>query len=176
MKNQKCVPSGKKKKNFEAEYCDEDTFMDYDKDGYELNKIVKEHMFIGPKSLLPYKKIIQKSAYPAFNNSLSLEIAQDAITAYEQNNDSLENMFELTIYFLECGTHFASDFGGDMEEDFYTILENIYENTCKKLKKSDSCLRERFAPRLKALIAAADDTGWGYGDELGLYWEEAFGK
>jgi hypothetical protein len=144
-------------------------------DGYEINEVVVDHLHIGSESLFSYKKIIQKSAYPPFGRLLSLETAQDAIDAYTKSGGSLFNTLELSIFFLECGTHFASDFGGDMGEDFYEILENTFEDTLKKIKNGESHLFEHYAPRLRAIIEVSQDTGWGYEDELTGYWQEYFG-
>jgi len=142
---------------------------------YKINDIIDNHMYIGSDILRSYKKIIQKSAYPPFGKSLSLETAQDAIDAYTKSGGSLFNVLELSVFFLECGTHFASDFGGDMGEDFYEILEDTFEDTLKKIKAGDLYLFEHYSLRLKAIIEAAQDTGWGYNDQLEGYWQETFG-
>ena len=143
--------------------------------GYEINEVVNNHKHIGSETLRSYKKIIQKSAYPPFGRSLSLEIALDAIDAYTKSGGSLFNVLELSVFFLECGTHFASDFGGDMGEDFYMILEDTFEDIIKKIKAGDSHLFEHYFPRLKAIIEVAQNTGWGYSDQLEDYWQETFG-
>ena len=143
--------------------------------GYEINEVIDNYMYIGSDSLRSYKKIIQKSVYPPFGKSLSLETAQDSIDAYIKNGGSLFNILELFVFFLECGTHFANDFGGDMGEDFYTILEDTFEDTLKKIKAGEPHLFEHYSPRLKAIIEAAHDTGWGYSDQLEDYWQETFG-
>lgn len=145
--------------------------------GYEINELVSNNFFIGSEQLRPYKKIIQKSAYPSFNHSFSLDIATETIEAYEQSGGSIFNTIELTVFFLECGTHFSSDFGGDMGEEFYEVLENTFEDLLKKLKKSDDTnLFDNFAPRLRALIEIGKESGWGYGDQLEDYWQECFSK
>src|SRR3972149_4657232 len=105
--------------------------------GYEINKVVESNFYRGSEQLRPYKKIIQKSTYPPFNHSSSLETAKDAIDAYAQSGGSFANIIELTVFFLECGTHFSGDFGGDMGEDFYEVLENTFEETLKKLKSAN---------------------------------------
>jgi hypothetical protein len=115
--------------------------------------------------LLPNKKIIQKAAYPPFDHSLAIDLATDAVEAYKKSGGSLFNIIELTVFFLECGTHFSSDFGGDIGEEFYEVLENTYEDVLKKLKKSDDKnLFDNFAPRLKALIENGKESDWGYGN------------
>mgnify|MGYP001617619732 CR=1 FL=1 len=146
-------------------------------DGYEINEIVTNHLYLGEKKLLSYKKIIQKSTYPSYNHSLSLETATDAIDAYAQSGGTLSNILELTVFFLECGTHFSGDFGGDIGEDFYTILEDTFEDMLKKLKSSgDKNLFDQYEPRIKSIIKAAHQSGWGYDDQLEVYWQEYFGK
>ncbi len=145
--------------------------------GYEINKVVENNFYRGSEQLRSYKKIIQKSTYPPLNHSPSLETAKDAIDAYAQSDGSFANIIELTVFFLECGTHFSGDFGGDMGEDFYEILENTFEETLKKLKSaSNSTLLDEYKPRLRAIIKAAHESGWGYGDQLEDYWQEVFGK
>ncbi len=144
--------------------------------GYKINDVINKHIYIGPAVLRPYKEIIQKSAYPPFNSSEALDIAMHAVEAYETSGGDLFGLIELKVFLLECGTHFASDFGGDMGEDFYEILENLFEATLKQIKANDKKLFETYKSRLKAIIETAQDTGWGYGDQLVYYWEEAFGK
>lgn len=144
--------------------------------GYEINEVVIDHLYIGQESLLSYKKIIQKSAYPPFGLSVSLEIAQDAIDAYTKSGGSLFNIIELSVFFIECGTYFSDDFGGDMGEDFYEVLENTFEATLKVLKsENNTTLFDAYKPRLKAIIKVAHESGWGYGGQLDDYWEDILG-
>lgn len=102
-----------------------------------------------------------------------METAKDAIDAYEQSGGSFANIVELTVFFLECGTHFSGDFGGDLGEDAYTILEDTFEDLLKKLKSSgDETLLAHYTPRIKA----GHESGWGYGDQLEYYWHDVFGE
>jgi hypothetical protein len=144
-------------------------------DGYDTNKLVNEHFFIGSDQLRSYKKIIQKVAYPLLNHSLDLEIASDAIDLYAKSGGSLENIIELTVFFLECGTHFSADFGGDIGEEFYEILENTFEELLKKFKNANNeILLNKFTPRIKSIMNVAHESGWGYGDQLEDYWQDVF--
>ncbi|MFA6527640.1 MAG: hypothetical protein WCT20_04415 [Candidatus Babeliales bacterium] len=141
-----------------------------------MNKVINNHFYIGSQRLHPYKKIIQKSAYPPFNHSFSLATAKDSIDACVQSGGSLSDYIELTVFFLECGSHFSSDYGGDMGEDFYEILENTFEEILKKLKSANNTiLLDEYKPRLKAIIEIAHESGYGYGDQLDDYWQEIVG-
>jgi hypothetical protein len=145
--------------------------------GYEINKLVDEHFYIGSDQLRSYKKIIKKAAYPPFNHSLDLEIASDAIDSYVKSGGLLENTIELMVFFVECGTHFSADFGGDIGEDFYAMLEDKFEEVLKKLKTTNNeTLLSKFTPRIKSIMKVAHESGWGYGDQLEDYWQDIFGE
>lgn len=145
-------------------------------DGYELNDVVSSNLSIGSKDILSYKKIIQKSTYPIFGQSLDLDKAKEVISLYENNSGDLFNIIELMVFFVECGTHFSGDFGGDIGEEFYEVLENTFEEMLKKVKKEENKLYDTYSSRIKAIIRAAEYSGYGYDDQLKDYWEEIFGS
>ena len=65
---------------------------------------------------------------------------------------------------------------GDMYDDFYTRLENVYIETIKLLNEwGDIKLIEKFRHRLEVLVNKTEDVGWGYHDQTRAFCEQTAG-
>ena len=90
--------------------------------------------------------------------------AKKVIAEYRKSTGDLWGTLDLMLTYLERGHEFTLDFG-DIDEPFYTALENILERFALELRRSPAKyeLYEQFEPRLMH-IRRNSDIGWGYGD------------
>lgn len=120
-----------------------------------------------PELLKYYKMKISKAL-----ESNDLTTAKKAIIDFKKAVSDRENLIDLMIYYVEQGTEITLDCG-DMYEDFYTGLENVYIDAIKLLNEwSDIKLIEKFRPRLETLVNKTEDVGWGYYDVLCDWYDE----
>lgn len=90
--------------------------------------------------------------------------AKKVITEYRKSTGDLRGTLDLMLTYIERGHQFTLDFG-DIDDPFYTTLENMLERFAMELRRSPAKyeLYEQFSSRLMA-IRRQTDIGWGYGD------------
>lgn len=114
-----------------------------------------------------YKMKISKAL-----DSNDFAAANKAIKDFKKAPPDRENLIDLMIYYVEQGTEITLDCG-DMYEDFYTKLENVYIDAIKLLNGwGDKKLIEKFRPRMETLVNITEDVGWGYHDVLWAWYDE----
>ena len=120
-----------------------------------------------PELLKYYKMKISKAL-----DSNDFTAARKAITDFKKASSDREDLIDLMVYYVEQGTEITLDYG-DMYEDFYTKLENVYIDAIKLLNEwGDTRLIEKFRPRLEMLVNKTEDVGWGYHDVLWDWYNE----
>ncbi len=120
-----------------------------------------------PELLKYYKMKISKAL-----DSNDFTAAKKAISDFKKASPDRENLIDLMIYYVEKGTKITLDCG-DMYEDFYTKLENVYIDAIKLLNEwGDTKLIEKFRPRMETLVNKTEDVGWGYHDVLWDWYDE----
>ncbi|HLB69421.1 MAG TPA: hypothetical protein VJJ51_00085 [Candidatus Methanoperedens sp.] len=120
-----------------------------------------------PELLEYYKKKISRAL-----DSNDFTAANKAISDFKKASPDREKLIDLMIYYVEQGTEITLDCG-DMYEDFYTKLENVYIDAIKLLNEwGDTKLIEKFRPRMETLINKTEDVGWGYHDVLWDWYDE----
>ena len=106
---------------------------------------------------------------------IAFDTGIEALEMYELiNGGQTFEIIELMLFFIECGSHFANDFGGNMKEDFYTPLISTFKKMLTKISAGDQELLAHYAPRIKEIIAVAQKSNPAYGDQLLDYWENTF--
>ncbi len=91
---------------------------------------------------------------------------------FKKASPDRENLIDIMIYYVEQGTEITLDCG-DMYEDFYTKLENVYIDAIKLLNEwGDTKRIEKFRPRMETLVDKTEDVGWGYHDVLWDWYDE----
>jgi len=143
-------------------------------EGAKLNKDNMEWLEIElqkpeelPELLKYYKMKISKAL-----DLNDFTAAKKAISDFKKASPDRENLIDLMIYYVEQGTEITLDCG-DMYEDFYTKLENVYIDTIKLLNEwGDTKLIEKSRPRMETLVNKTEDVGWGYHDVLWDWYDE----
>ena len=77
------------------------------------------------------------------------------------------------IYAVECGNRFTLNCG-DIDEDFYDGLIEIYAAAIKIVLQLPKDVRSIYRRRLEKIMGSSDGIGWGYHDGLCDHFDKAF--
>jgi len=110
-----------------------------------------------------YKNIITHEFFPnrGFGKA-RLSVAKKAISDFKKLSDSPLNNADIMLHYVENGVQFT-EFYGDIDENFYTSMENMFDDAVKYILKYK--LLESYEDRCKDIIYRATD-GWGFQDTL----------
>lgn len=81
-------------------------------------------------------------------------------------------VLDLMIYAVECGNRFTLDCG-DIGEDFYDGLIEIYAAGTEKATQLPKDIRNIYRRRLEKIMKSSDGIGWGYHDGLCDHFDKA---
>jgi hypothetical protein len=128
---------------------------------------------VGGETLEPYRSIISESLYPDVykNKPIRLSIGKKAISDYFKATKDKAGQLELMVHYLETGNQFTVDFC-DIDEQFYSSLESMFERTLTELRKQSTDVQEKYVSRLEEVVSSARNIGWGYFD----YISDIFGE
>lgn len=147
------------------------------RDLYRLTSENKDFLFtrfsIGEDPLSNYKKLIQDAIHPYLEDGekLDIEKANNAISRYTKAVDNPNGEAELRTFYVECGNNFTLSYG-DIDEDFYDAMLEMYEYAIESVLELPSKEQEEFKNRLQKIMKSASGIGWGYYDALcGLYYK-----
>src|SRR6266446_4377865 len=141
----------------------------------EVQDFLHARLQISAAHVKPYKKTIQESLSPDVIHGEDLDLARGrkAISDYKKATNDPIGTLDLMVYYVECGTQFAVEYGyGD--EEFFERLDAMFTQVVKTLQKSDENTVARFLPRLATVVRQAEGIGWGYYDAIADTLEEAF--
>jgi hypothetical protein len=152
-----------------------------DKDKLELLKLVADlyssstdnksfinsRYLIGGKTLEPYKSIITKSLSPDVYSGkpIRLSTGKKAISDYFKATKDKSGQLELMVHYLETGNQFTVECG-DIDENFYSRLESMFEKILSLLKSQPSDVQKNYHSRLEYIISSSKNIGWGYYDYI----------
>jgi hypothetical protein len=143
----------------------------------ENRRFIQTRFLAGDDQLDSFKRIINQALYPDVykGKDVSLAVGRKAINDYRKATSDETGVLDLMIYYVECGNDFTLDIG-DINEQFYSSLESMFDAALKWLKKSDKATVDRFLPRMRTIVEKANGMGWGYYDYIADALEEAFPK
>ena len=147
---------------------DKNVLVNHISEMYKKYKPVKEYIEfnlnpIEPDILSKYKKNIRECFYPIRGMQFKFSLAKQLLKDYKKLNPSITSLADLLLYFVECGIEFTNDFG-DIDEDFYTSLENVYDsalNLCPKIKDIESLKK-----RALKIVDESSNIGWGFNNGI----------
>lgn len=118
----------------------------------------------------PYRQRIHdafydKGGWPRSN--LRLADARKAIRDYRKATSDAVGTMNLMISYVETGTEFMQEFGGDDEPFIDSLWSVVNEIEAVFSKESGLDLYQQFQQRLLDLDNKARGIGWGYGDHVG---------
>lgn len=119
---------------------------------------------------LKYKTAIQNEFFPKRGHGKArLSIAKKAISDFKKISSSPELICDLMLFYVEQGVEFTNEYG-DINEQFYISMEDMYDRALKLMGKND--LMKAFKKRCLQVVVDTDDIGWGFHDTLAdLYYE-----
>ncbi len=136
---------------------------------YKKYKPVKEYFdfYINPdeqKLLEQYKEKVTEGFFPKRGYQLKLSISRKAINDFKKLGTSAESLADLLLHFVENGVDFTNEYG-DIDENFYTSIENTYSNALDLIDKNG--LLDKFEERANKIVVDTENIGWGFHDYLG---------
>jgi len=143
---------------------------------YSKNKPVKEYFenLLNPDplgNLQLYKSKVYEAFFPKRGYTLKLANARKAITDFKKLNPQPEHLADIMLYYTEIGVQFTNEFG-DIDEQFYTSMENQFDNSLKFMRKNN--LLAQFKERCQEILRDTKHIGWGFYDTLGDIYHEYF--
>lgn len=130
------------------------------------NKLVESNIYTGSTKTQAFKKIVKKGFgfdKPENFSLGSMACAKQTFEALKENKGSTEELLDLMLFYVECGTQFTINFG-DIDEDYYVDLEELFDEIILSIKKHS--LLETFKERLNAILHESQDVSCGYGDQI----------
>jgi len=139
----------------------------------ENKSFIHTRYSIGGQTLEPYRTIISESLYPDMysNKPLRISVGKKAISDYFKATKNKAGHLELMVHYLETGNQFTVNCG-DMDEQFYSSLESMFERILATLKKQSTDVQDKYFSRLKNVVSSARNIGWGYYDYISEIFSE----
>lgn len=178
IKSDKKKPSWSDIKKSLAEY-DRPALLGLIADLYAFNPQNKTFLHArfspGSESIKPYLKIIDEALYPDIykNKPVQIAKAKKAISDYIKAAGDPKGMLELMVFFVETGTKFTVNCG-DMYEEFYLALEQMYCKALDLLLTMDEETIDDYYNRFEDMVTSTINVGWGFHDSLDEMFHNAF--
>lgn len=119
-----------------------------------------------------YKAIIEKEFNPPRGfPKARLSVAKKAISDFKKVGDSLVDLADLMVCYVEAGVKFTLEFG-DIDEPFYNSMEGMFEKAAIHITRHN--LHAQFEPRCLQIVRNTNGMGWGFHDTLGQIYDEYF--
>ena len=127
-------------------------------------------LYLNDKSVLDsFEKKIEKALDP---DRFSFGEAKHYLSAMKKFCTDQQAVAELFVFATETGNDITMEYG-DIDENYYCSMENLFEASCKLVKdlpQNDG--RDDLQERLHDLVEITSGIGWGYHDTLGdIYFE-----
>ena len=142
----------------------------YKKNGKNL---VRSNGLSGTPKVQAFKAIIEEAFFNDNHFSAgSMACAMRTFDALKKSDGTTKELIDLMLFYIECGSQFTIDYE-DIDEDFYTNLEDTFEEVLGLIKENDSFL-DVYKERLNAISQETHCVGWGYPDQIGELLADAF--
>lgn len=94
----------------------------------------------------------------------SLSWAKSLISEFKKVGTSNENIVDLQLYYVECGTDFTNTFG-DIDMKFYDSMCSVYHMVVQAVNKyGTDDLYRKLEDRLYSVVYDTRNIGWGFHD------------
>jgi hypothetical protein len=101
------------------------------------------------------------------NPSIALRMLQRV----EAEATSPKQVIDFIYFCVEMGVEFTTTYG-DIDEEFYTAFEDLFERAAK-LALTEGLIDE-YTPRARHIVKSTYEMGWGFYDELERIFTEYF--
>lgn len=155
---------------------DKETLIKHISELYKKYKPVKEYFdfYINPDEQLllsNYKDKVYEGFFPSRGWKIKLSISRKAINDFKKLGPSPDSLADLLLYFVECGVMFTDEYG-DIDENFYSSVENTYFKALELMKKKS--ILGKFKNRSEKIVTDTSGIGWGFHDNLGEIFDEFY--
>ncbi|WP_136796425.1 DUF6155 family protein [Desulfosediminicola ganghwensis] len=148
-------------------------------DLFKKNQFVKDY-YIEKESdnqkspvFLKHKEIIEKEFFPERGDGKArLSVAKKAISEFKNISTNNVLIADLMIFYVETGVNYTNEFG-DINENFYLSMENMYEQALKFIVANK--LSSNFQDRCLEIVEGTVNIGWGFHDQISFLYESCFG-
>ncbi len=156
---------------------DKETLIKHISELYKKYKPVKVYFdfYLNPdekKLLEQYKQKVYEGFFPKRGYNIKLSLSRKAINEFKKLGVSEESLAVLLLYYVECGVEVTNEYG-DMDENFYTSVENTFEKALQLMAKNK--LLEKFKYRALKIVKKAEGIGWGFSDAMWDIYGEQYG-
>jgi hypothetical protein len=110
------------------------------------------------------KAFFKERGFPSFKTGAARKKLREYIKMV-----SLREGIDMMLYYVEKGIQGTNAYG-DIDEAFYNSVESVFEQALKAILKTHN--PEMYLPRLRALVTATRNIGWGFHDNLSDWLEE----
>jgi len=141
----------------------------------ENRDFLQARLMPDPDRAKPFKKRLRAALNPdaVGKDDFDLAAAKRIMREFLQANSSPEAIADLMIYAVECGNRFTLNCG-DIDEEFYDGLIDIYAAATKKVLQLPKDVRNTYRRRLEKIMKSSHGIGWGYHDGLCDLFDKAF--
>ena len=106
---------------------------------------------------IKYKKIVENEFFPERGESkVRYSVLRKALTDFKKISKNVELVADLMLFYVENGVNFTNEYG-DIDEQFYIKIENMYNDALDFIFKND--LNKIF--ELRCLQIKVDSEGIG---------------
>lgn len=113
--------------------------------------------------LKSFKQKVREAFYPKRGFGFKLSIGKKAISDYRKLNPAPDSLIDLLLCYVESGVDFTNDYG-DIDENFYSSIEGVYENALKIINKVG--LLDKYKDRAFQITKKTENIGWGFHDSI----------
>ena len=129
---------------------------------------------VGGSGFEHYKKIVTRALFSDWEDEISFREARKAISDYRKATKDVPGVAELLVIGAECGIKFTLKYG-DIDEPFYTSLENLFRDAVKAVRGLKPALMEPLRERLfNAQKSVKGKLGWGFPETIADYYDDAW--
>lgn len=162
----------------ELKTLDKNQLMALIADLYKKNKAAQEYLdfYVQPNERERFEKYrtkVVEAFFPKRGYQLRLRQGKQALSDFQQLGPSVELVVDLLLVYVETGVRLTNTYG-DIDEDFYTSLENAYAKALALMRQEK--LLAQFAARTAQLVRDTKGIGWGFHDYLSEVRSEFYPK
>ena len=141
----------------------------------ENRNFLQARLMFDPDRAKPFKKRLRAALNPDAVGKFDYDLAtaKRTIREFSQASSDPDAIADLMIYAVECGNRFTVDCG-DIDEEFYDGLIEIYAAAIKKVLRLPKDVRGVYRRRLEKIMESSDGIGWGYHDGLCDHFDKSF--
>lgn len=125
-------------------------------------RFLQARFALGEEPLQPYKRELQRWLFPALERGQDFSIgkAKKVLVDYRKARGDSQGMAELCVYYCEQVRAFLGSCGVD-DEDYYLALASVFRQSLEHVSALPEAAQAVYLTRLRPLLEASYDYGWG---------------